>query len=75
MNATRNLVETIRARTLIRAAGATIRRSAGLSLRDVAMVLDVSQSTVLRWENGARVPRPRHARDYAELLEDIAGAR
>ena len=69
------LLDTIRARTFIGSAAATIRRSAGLSLRDVAAPLGVSQLTVLPWERGERVPRPRHARAYAALLEEIAGAR
>jgi transcriptional regulator with XRE-family HTH domain len=45
-----------------------IREAAGLSLREVADVLGVTPSCVLRWETGERVPRGENAEHYAQLL-------
>jgi transcriptional regulator with XRE-family HTH domain len=69
------ILDTVRARTFITSAGATIRRSAKLSYADVAKALDVAPSTVFRWERGERTPGAVHARAYAVLLEEIADAR
>ena len=68
------ILDTVRARTFITSAGATIRRSAKLSYADVAKVLDVAPSTVFRWERGKRTPGAVHARSYAKLLQKIAAS-
>jgi transcriptional regulator with XRE-family HTH domain len=36
------------------------RESHGLSQEDLATLLDVSQATVSRWEDGSRTMRPSH---------------
>jgi transcriptional regulator with XRE-family HTH domain len=69
------LAETVHARAFIQSAATAIRQSSGLSLADIATALDVSASTIWRWENGDRSPRPHHAREYAELLKEIAATR
>jgi transcriptional regulator with XRE-family HTH domain len=45
-----------------------LRESKGLRRRDVALVLDVADSTVLRWEQGAREPH-LPLRQIKKLLE------
>jgi len=49
-----------------------LRQRHGLSLRDVAEVVDVSPSAVFRWEQRDRVPRARAAASYGRLLAELA---
>jgi transcriptional regulator with XRE-family HTH domain len=46
-----------------------LRERAGLSRRDIARHLDVTESTYSRWEAGLRSPRP----DVALRLGDLLG--
>ena len=48
-----------------------LRRAARLSLADVANVVGVEPSTVLRWERGA-APRGERAQRYGDLLWRLA---
>lgn len=50
-----------------------IREVAGASLRDVAESLEVSATTVHRWEQGRATPRRRHAIAYSALLRQLKG--
>jgi DNA-binding transcriptional regulator YiaG len=50
-----------------------IRKRSGLSMAQVASVLDVTPGTVLRWEDGTRVPSGANARKYADLLHKLNG--
>jgi len=50
---------------------AKIRRRAGASLRDVALPLEVSPFTVLRWERGEVEPKRRNAIRYRALLDKL----
>ena len=52
-------------------AAKSIRVAAGLSLREIAADLNVSPSTVLRWERGERRPRAQAAARYGHLLEAL----
>ena len=66
-----DVVSVSRARSLAASGAArSIRRAAGLSLREVAAALDVSPSTVLRWEGGVK-PRTEVASRYGDLLERL----
>ena len=56
-------------------AARSIRIAAGLSLREVGDALDVSPSTILRWERGERTPRAAGAERYGLLLEDLLRGR
>jgi DNA-binding transcriptional regulator YiaG len=47
-----------------------LRMAAGLSLRRMARILDVSAPTLQAWESGTQ-PRPGNARMYRALLDDI----
>jgi DNA-binding transcriptional regulator YiaG len=49
-----------------------IRERAGVSLRSLASVLDVSHATVRGWEQGA-TPRERRA-EYADVLAELKRA-
>lgn len=49
---------------------ARIRSSAGVTQRQMAEALGVATMTLWRWEQGAR-PRPRHAKAYLELLDEL----
>ena len=65
------------ARQRLRAAPATarmVREQTGLTQRDVANVLGVSQATVARWEGGSRTPRGALALSYFALLRRASGA-
>ncbi len=53
----------------------TVRISAGLSLREVAGQIQVSPSTVLRWETGERTPRTALALRYGRVLESLIDRR
>lgn len=46
----------------------TLRLRRGLTHHDVAQVVGVDPSTVVRWESGAQRPRARHAERLAEVL-------
>jgi DNA-binding transcriptional regulator YiaG len=52
-----------------------LRLAAGLSLREVAREVGCGPSTVHRWETGQRRPHGRAALRYAELLDELQGAR
>jgi len=52
-------------------AAAAIRESAGLSLHEIARVVGVSPSTVLRWERGDHRPRGVCAIRYAQILQQL----
>jgi DNA-binding transcriptional regulator YiaG len=59
-------------RALLRSGAAgSIRTAAGLSLAEVAAVLQTSKTTVLRWERGERTPRGDLALAYWELLQRL----
>ena len=76
MNRTPNLPAVAHARSLASSGAAqSIRIAAGLSLREVAAELDVSPSTVLRWERAERVPRASAAERYGHLLDDLMRSR
>jgi transcriptional regulator with XRE-family HTH domain len=65
------LLEQVRSRRKLPAASdrRRIRKSAGVSLRDMAAALGVSHTAVASWEAGAT---PREQRDaYAQLLADL----
>ena len=56
-----------------------LRTDAGLSRRDLAVSLDVSEVTVWRWEHaanhpGGRLPRGRNAVEYHRILARLARA-
>ena len=51
-----------------------IRTAAGVTLREMASVLDVTPMTVLRWERGEVRPASGHALAYRELLDGLKGA-
>ena len=51
-----------------------IRLNSHLELSEVARDLDVSPTTVWRWENGQRSPRGSVALRYARLLKRLDGA-
>lgn len=68
---TEDVVAAARARALMRATPEVwraLRERAGLTLREVAEVLGVSQMSVSRWERGLRVARGDHAARYLRLL-------
>jgi DNA-binding transcriptional regulator YiaG len=50
-----------------------LREDAGLSLREVARLLEVDVMTVLRWERGSR-PRRANAVRYRALLDALEAA-
>ena len=51
-----------------------IRAVAGVTLRDFARTLGVSQMTMSRWERGAAEPRLEQRVAYALLLREVASA-
>ena len=51
-----------------------IREQAGLSRERIAVELDVSESSIRRWETGEKRPRHQHAVAYSELLGRIQTA-
>jgi transcriptional regulator with XRE-family HTH domain len=53
------------------ARGRAIREAAGLTLREVAADLGVTDDTLGAWETGARVPQPGNARRWAALLAEL----
>ena len=52
-------------------AARSIRRGAGLSLSEVADQIEVSTSTVFRWERRQRKPRGEAALRYGSLLDEL----
>ena len=52
-------------------AARSIRRGAGLSLSEVADQIEVSTSTVFRWERCQRKPRGEAALRYGSLLDEL----
>lgn len=53
---------------------ARIRSQAGVTLRDFAQTLKVSQMTMSRWERGEAEPRLEMRVAYALLLREVAAA-
>ncbi len=53
---------------------ARLRREAGLSLRELAEVLGVNQSTVMRWERGDAPPSDEHVDRLLAVVRDLADA-
>ncbi|MDX3515890.1 helix-turn-helix transcriptional regulator [Streptomyces caniscabiei] len=53
---------------------ARIRSGAGVTLRDFAQTLGVSQMTMSRWERGEAEPRLEQRVAYALLLREVAAA-
>jgi DNA-binding transcriptional regulator YiaG len=53
---------------------AKIRRTAGLSLSDIASAVDGSVSGVFRWERGERTPRGERGAAYGRLLRELQKA-
>ncbi|WP_060888059.1 helix-turn-helix domain-containing protein [Streptomyces caniscabiei] len=53
---------------------AQIRSQAGVTLRDFAQTLGVSQMTMSRWERGEADPRLESRVAYALLLREVAAA-
>jgi transcriptional regulator with XRE-family HTH domain len=51
-----------------------IRERAGISASEIARELNVSPSTVSRWERGERIPRPDVAERWARLLHVLAAS-
>jgi DNA-binding transcriptional regulator YiaG len=47
-----------------------IRVSAGVSCRQLAFLIGVTATTVIRWENGA-TPHTEHAIRYREVLDAL----
>ena len=54
--------------------GRALREEAHLSLREVAVSLGVTATTLWRWEAGDRVPRGAAAVAWARLLDDLTKA-
>jgi DNA-binding XRE family transcriptional regulator len=55
--------------------GRELRLSAGLSLREMAAVVGVSQTAIWQWENGVFLPSAAHALVYPAALERVSGRR
>lgn len=51
-----------------------LRKTAGLTQRQVADVVGVAGATVCRWESGLRFPRGENAVQYLAALDRIATA-
>ena len=51
--------------------GRLARLAAGLTLREVAQAVDVSESTICKWELGQRSPTGEAATRWAELMSDL----
>lgn len=51
-----------------------IRNVAGVSLRDAAQALGVTNLTVSRWERGIAEPKHEHATRYRRLLDALTDA-
>jgi transcriptional regulator with XRE-family HTH domain len=48
-----------------------IRRTAGVTLAQIAAELGVTTSAVWLWETGKRIPRPEYLVKYVELLREL----
>lgn len=48
-----------------------IRVEARISLIELASYVGVDAATIIRWENGDRVPRSQSARRYAAALREL----
>jgi DNA-binding transcriptional regulator YiaG len=48
-----------------------LREAADLSISEIARACGVDQSTVWRWERGARKPRGEAALKYGELINEL----
>lgn len=49
----------------------TVRRAAGLPLKEVAEHLGLHPTTIIRWENGHTTPRASAALAYADVLRRL----
>jgi DNA-binding transcriptional regulator YiaG len=68
-----NTLEIAKVRQMIRTGRArAIREQAGVSQNDVALELDVTVSTVSRWERAERSPRGEVAQRYGQLLRSLS---
>jgi transcriptional regulator with XRE-family HTH domain len=50
---------------------AALRHVGGMTQRDVAASLGVSQATIALWELGLRSPSKRYRDRYAQLLQEL----
>lgn len=76
MDTVADTVDLARVRGLARSGAArSIRVAAGLSYGEMAQVLHVSRTTILRWERCERVPRGEKALAYLELLDRLMAQR
>lgn len=70
-----NLSQEIEARRRKPLPGPEVRRllrtTAGLSVEDVAALVEVSTGAVYRWEEGNREPRGENRRRYLEVLRAL----
>lgn len=70
---TTQALQVVRVRDLVRTGEVgRSRERAGLSKREVAGAIDVSPSTVMRWERGERVPHASEGLRYLALLDALA---
>lgn len=70
---TRQTVRLTRVRHLVATGDAERTRTrAGLSKREMARAIDVSPSTIMRWERGDRRPRGDEALRYLALLDALS---
>lgn len=51
----------------------SLRKEAGLTLKEVGEALGVTHATVQRWETGQRIPRGEMAPAYLAFLRRAAG--
>ena len=52
-----------------------LRRSAGLTLADIALVVGTSQASVCRWESGHQTPRGEALSAYVDVLTRLGAIR
>lgn len=64
-------IELARARRMIPTSARELRQKAGLSLREAATAVDVSESSLSLWERGKAKPRGPAALRYLRLLEAL----
>jgi transcriptional regulator with XRE-family HTH domain len=53
---------------------AELRKNLGLSQRELAAAVGVSEAAIGHWERGIRHPRGEHLRRYVEALDVMAAA-
>jgi transcriptional regulator with XRE-family HTH domain len=71
---TADLPRVARVRDLARSGGARrIREDSRIGLREMAEVIGVSATTLLRWEAGLVMPRAEHALLWADALAELEG--